>query len=211
MKKRIVHITLVAVGSLAIALLVLFLVRAKRQHFHDDGVHPVVKQVLEETADQYETSFVLEDKAGLAVCLSEAYPFDVPEWYLLTEIEQRKVKKQTIFTMDPSIDTWIFTEENDTYQYSCFEVQTIDGKETVFIRVVPNFKDNEFFSQANYNKDVPGDTLGTTPLCFADARCMWGNPTWIFVIPLASIDESYCLNYGSFSLTGADILSGSWS
>ena len=208
-KKRFVILLIVCVLIVA-GIAVFFLLRNNRPRFHDDGVCPVVEQLLDQNSEQYDKSFLLGEKAGIAVALKEAYPYDIPEWYLLTETEQRKVVKEPIFTMDPAVSTWIFTEENEKYQFSCFEFHELDGKETVFIRVVPNFVPFEPFSQSVHYKDVPEDTSGTAPLCFIDARCMWGNPTWIYVIPLENIDESYCLSYAGFSLTGADILSGSW-
>ena len=208
-KSRIIKRILVvaAAGLLLVGILLPRLLKRNAASFYDNGVDPAVQQYLAQRPDRFDATYLLQGgEAAVAMSLVKASPDDIQSWYLLTQPQARQIEIQEIFTMDPAIEHWIFREDNATKQYSCFEFHKVDGRDMVFIMVVPNYMEYTAFALSKHADASPQDSLGTVPLYYADSRTRWGNPTWIFVVPMDRIDENYTLQYESFVLTGAEIL-----
>ena len=135
-------------------------------------------------------------------------PSSIPNYDLLQQTENGKVKVREVYTLYPHVETWIFEETEAELQKSCFEFHRVGQEDYVFIFVTPSFTSDftETFGSSKYVGFEPSDSLGTEPFRFQDVTCQKGFPTWCFLIPVSQIDKTYQLTYEDHILTGEEIL-----
>lgn len=109
-------------------------------------------------------------------------------------------------------ENWTDNLDRMTYLSSFRRIKDPLGNESaVMIVVTPNHSIGIPYQESDFYNIEPSDSLNSEPMkiCLEDWEL--GDPFWFYVVPLENITEDYELRYGNYVLTGADILSGSWS
>lgn len=111
----------------------------------------------------------------------------------------------------------IFYDEGWTYakkHYNSFFQRVVNGTaRDIVILVMPNRDPDKTYDTeqiAQLYNNPPHDSLDTVPFLVHNKSWEQDFPVWIFDVPAEKIDDGYELVFGSWKLTGSDILQVRW-